>query len=108
MCGLCVKHEGHGLKWKKQSAITYGKDWENEDRKMFIISLGNWTELESRPQSQAVHTSEYRPLNQPITAQLVPESYNKRLKTWKWNYGWRRSQHFASNVGHKNLKKSLK
>ena len=23
----------------------------------------------------------YGPLNQPITAQLVPESYNKRLKT---------------------------
>ena len=46
-----------------------------------FISLGNWTELQSTPQSQAVHTWEYGPLNQPITAQLVPESYNKRLKT---------------------------
>ena len=48
---------------------------------MFIISLGNWIELQSTPQSQAVHTSEYGPLNQPITAHLVPKSYNKRLKT---------------------------
>ena len=81
MYGLCVKHEGHELKWKKQGAVTYGKDGESGVRKMFIISLGNWIELESTPQSQAVHTSEYGPLNQPITAHLVPESYNKRLKT---------------------------
>ena len=48
-------------------------DWENKVSVMFMISLGNWIELESKLQSQSVHTLEYRALNQPITAHLLPE-----------------------------------
>ena len=62
---------------KKQGAITYSTEQENKVSKTFIISLGNWIEQESTPQSQAVCTLEYRPLNQPITAHIVPERYNK-------------------------------
>ena len=58
---------------KKQGTVTYSVDQENEVSKMFIISLGKWMELESTPQSQAVPTLEYGPLNQPITAHLVPK-----------------------------------
>ena len=43
---------------------------------MFIVPLGNWIQLESTPQSQAVCTLECRPLNQPITLHLVPDKYN--------------------------------
>ena len=32
---------GHELKWKKQCAVTYSANRENEVSKMFIISLGN-------------------------------------------------------------------
>ena len=50
----------------------------NELNKMFIISLGNSIELESTPRSQAVRTSEYGRLNQPITEHVVvPERSNE-------------------------------
>ena len=48
-------------------------DWENKFSIMFMISLGNWIELESTLQSQSVRTLEYRALTQTITAHLVPE-----------------------------------
>ena len=35
------KHENHELRWKKQDAVTYRTDRENEVSKMFIISLGS-------------------------------------------------------------------
>ena len=47
------KREDHELRWKKQDAVTYRTDRENEVSEIFIISLG-WIELESTPQSQAV------------------------------------------------------
>ena len=70
--GPSVKHEGHELKRKKQCVVTSSTDRENEVSKIFIISLGNWIELESTPRSQAVRALKYGPLNQPITAHLVP------------------------------------
>ena len=40
----------------------------------------NRTQLESAPRSQGVRALEYgRRLNQPISAQLVPERYNNKL-----------------------------
>ena len=47
-------------------------DWENKFGIMFMISLGNWIELESTLQSQAVHTLEYSTKSTNI-AHLVPE-----------------------------------
>ena len=64
---------------KKTGAITYSMAWENEVSKMFIRSLTNWTELESTPQIETVSTLEYRLLNQPVTAHVVPESPNNLL-----------------------------
>ena len=74
-----VKQEGHELKWNlNQSAVTSSTDQEKWVSKIFIISLGNWIELERKPQSQAVYTLEYRPLlNHPTTAHLVPDRHNK-------------------------------
>lgn len=46
---------------------------------MFAMSLRNWIRVESNPQSQAVHTSEYGWLNQPTKAHLVPVIYNNNL-----------------------------
>ena len=43
---------------------------------MLIISLGNWIELESTPQIQAVHTLEYGALNWPVIVHEPPEKYN--------------------------------
>ena len=37
-------------------------------------------EQDSTPENQAVHTLDYRPLNQPITAHMVPERYKLFLK----------------------------
>ena len=54
-------------------------DGENEVNKMIIISLGNWIEMESTQQSQAVCALEYGPLNQPITAHVEPERYHKKV-----------------------------
>ena len=34
-------HSGHELKWKKQGAVNYSTDRENEGSKMFITSLGS-------------------------------------------------------------------
>ena len=48
-----------------KGATTYSTDWENKVIKMFIITLGNWIELESTPQSQMVH--------------LVPERYSLKI-----------------------------
>lgn len=36
-------------------------------------------ELDGTPRSQVVRTLEYGPLNQPITALLVPERYSKYI-----------------------------
>ena len=44
---------------------------------MFVLSLGNSLALESTPRSQAVRTLEHGPLNQPITALVVPQRCNK-------------------------------
>lgn len=54
-------------------------DQENKVNKMFIMSLGNLTELESIPQSQVVCTL-YRLLNQPMN--VVPEGCNNWLFTY--------------------------
>ena len=50
--GLNAKHGCCELKWKKQGAVPYSTDWENEVSKMFI-SLGNWIKLESTTQNQS-------------------------------------------------------
>ena len=75
--GASLKHEGHEMKGKiKVPKLT---DRENEVNKMIIISLGNWIEMESTQQSQAVCTLEYGPLNQAITAHVEPERYHKKV-----------------------------
>lgn len=51
--------------------LQYGL--RNDVSKMFTISLANWIDLESTPQTQAVCSLEYRPLNQPTTQHIVPE-----------------------------------
>lgn len=51
-------------------------DQKNEVSKMFIVSLGNWNELESTPQSQGVRTLKYL-LNQLIIAHLILERYDE-------------------------------
>ena len=53
-------------------------DQENSVIKLFIVSLGNLIKLESTPQSQGVHTSNYELLNQPITVHVVPERCNTK------------------------------
>ena len=54
---------------------------------MFIISLGNSIELESSPRSQAIRTSEYGRLNQPITAHVVvPERSNEYKRIYERNF----------------------
>lgn len=63
-------------------------DQEHEVSEMFITSLGNLIELESTPHSQADHTLEYGLLNQPITAHLVPERYNKMTSFLKLKFSW--------------------
>lgn len=45
---------------------------------MFIVSLGNLIELKSTPQSQAVNSSDYEPVNQPITVHIVLERCNTK------------------------------
>ena len=56
--GHSAKHEGPWIEVEKTRLV----------RCFFFISVGNWIELESTPQSQAVRTLEYGLLNQPITA----------------------------------------
>lgn len=46
---------------------------------MFIISPGNWIQLERTPQSQEVDTLEYGPFNQPITWHIEAENNNNLL-----------------------------
>ena len=59
---------------KKQGAVTYSMDQEHDVSKMIIIIISQKRiELESTPQCQAVCTLEYRLLNQPITAHILPE-----------------------------------
>lgn len=45
---------------------------------MFIVSIGNLIELKSTPQSQAVNSSDYEPVNQPITVHTVLERCNTK------------------------------
>lgn len=42
-------------------------------------NVGDLIELQSTPRSQGVRASEYGPLNQPISAHLVPERCSKKL-----------------------------
>ena len=59
------KHEGHELKWKKQDAVTFSEDRENEvDMRCLLYLLENEFELEITPRSQGARTLEYGPLNQ--------------------------------------------
>jgi len=67
---------GPWIEVEKQCGATYRTDWENEASSMFITFLGNWIEPESTPQSQAVCTLHYGPLNQPVTVQVLPERYD--------------------------------
>ena len=46
-----------------QGTLTYSIDWENKISKMFMTSLGNWTEVESLSESQAIYTLEHGLLN---------------------------------------------
>ena len=71
---------------KNKVPVRNSTDRENEVSKMFIISLGNWIKLESRPRSQAVRILGCGTLNQPITAHLVPERNNKELYTAQTTY----------------------
>ena len=50
--------------------------WLFDSHLKTALSIGNWIELESTPRSQ------YGPLNQPITGNVVPERYNKG----SWTY----------------------
>ena len=77
--GQSTNHKGHELKWKKQGVVTFNVHRENKVSKMFIISHGNSIGPESTPGSQAVHTSEYGPLTQPITAYLVTKRYDNKI-----------------------------
>ena len=52
-------------------------DQEDKVSKIFVMSPGNWIELKSTQQSQAVHTLEYELLCQPIKVHIVAERYNK-------------------------------
>lgn len=56
------------IKEEKQVVEIYSTDRENEVRKMFNTSLGNWIELKSTPRSLEVRALEYGLLNQPIKA----------------------------------------
>ena len=85
---------------EKNGAITYSMDRENEVRKMFITSLGNLIELESTPHSQADRTLEYGLLNQPITAHLVPERYNKMTSFLKLTFSWHMRKKSFSQPDH--------
>ena len=82
------KHEGHELRWKIQDALTYRTDRENEVSKMFIISLGNWIELESTPQSQAVCTLEHGPWSMDtftalcVVDQRISQTLEKSRKSY--------------------------
>ena len=78
-----AKHEVHELKWKKQGAVSYSTDQENEVSKMFIIPLGHWIELANTPRSQVIRSLKYGPLNQPITAHVIPERYNEMIHIWE-------------------------
>ena len=63
--GPSGKHEGHELKWKKQDAVTFSEDRENEvDMRCLLYLLEIEFQLESTPRSQAACTLEYGPLNQ--------------------------------------------
>lgn len=62
------------MKRKTQGAVTYSMDRGNEVSKMLITSLGNLIKLER--QRQAVHTLEYRLLNESITVHVVAERYD--------------------------------
>ena len=77
--GQSTNHKDHELKWKKQGVVTYNVHRENKVSKMFIISHGNSIGPESTPGSQAVHTLEYGPLTQPITAHLVTKRYDNKI-----------------------------
>ena len=72
-------------------AVRYSMDQENKVNKKFTLSLGNLTELESIPQSQALCTL-YRLLNQPMY--VVPERCNNWLFTYACCFpnmhGWSR------------------
>lgn len=64
---------------KKQGDITYSMAQEIVVSEMFIISPGNWIQLERTPQSQEVDTLEYGPFNQPITWHIEAENNNNLL-----------------------------
>lgn len=51
---------------------------KNSVFKIFIVSLGNLIELKSTPQSQAVNSSDYELVNQPITVHIVLERCNTK------------------------------
>jgi len=65
------------MNWSGKNKVPKLTVGTEEKRLVRWISLGNWIELESTPRSQAVRTLVYGPLNQPITAHLVPERHNK-------------------------------
>lgn len=57
--------------------LSYGPHVFHFNASMFIVSLGNWSELESIVLNQVVHTSEYGLPNQPITVHEAERCNNK-------------------------------
>ena len=73
MDGQSVKHEDQQFKWKKQSALTYSTDRDNEVSKMLVIFLEIESSRKAHHEVKRLRTLECGPLNQPITAHVVPE-----------------------------------
>ena len=85
-------------------ATTYSSQQETEVSKMFLIFLGNWNKQESTP-CQVVPSLEYGLLNQPITAHMVLERYNKYILLDGLTYNTR--GYFASCIAMSKMSASI-
>jgi len=79
------------------SACHFPNNTANSSNNGIRCEVKWWTQLcqqlltpivESTPHSQADRTLEYGLLNQPITAHLVPERYNKMTSFLKLTFSW--------------------
>ena len=68
-----MKHEDQQFKWKKQSALTYSTDRDNEVSKMLVISLEIESSRKAHHEVKRRRTLECGSLNQSITAHVVPK-----------------------------------
>ena len=69
MDGQSAKHE----EVEKTKALTYSTDRDNEVSKMLVIFLEIESSRKAHHEVKRLRTLECRPLNQPITAHVVPE-----------------------------------